>query len=66
VTAPYEQYTRTIGTDLEPAIGLALGAGISFVINPNMNIFVEAKYGVGFTEDEDTQYIPIKVGLEFK
>jgi hypothetical protein len=65
-TVRYEQYTRTIGNDLEPAIGLALGAGISFVMNPNMNIFIEARYGVGFTEDEDTQYIPIKVGFEFK
>jgi opacity protein-like surface antigen len=65
-TVRYEQYTRTIGGDSDPAIGLSLGAGISFVMNPNMNIFIEARYGIGFTEDEDTQYIPFKVGLEFK
>jgi hypothetical protein len=35
-------------------------------MNPRMNIFVEAAYGVGFTENQDTQYMPFKVGLEFK
>jgi hypothetical protein len=55
-TVRYEQYTGTIGGDSDPAIGLSLGAGISFVMNPRMNIFVEAAYGVGFTENQDTQY----------
>lgn len=50
----------------ETAIAVFFGAGFDFVINERVIFFAEGKYGVGFTEDESTQYFPIKFGLAFK
>jgi opacity protein-like surface antigen len=65
-TVSYMGMSETVDGDSETAAGVAFGAGINIEMNPNMNLFIEGKYGVGFTENESTQYLPLKVGLEFK
>jgi len=65
-TVSYIGNSVTIPGDSETAAGVSFGGGISFEMNPRLDLFVEAKYGIGFTEGESTQYLPLKVGLEFK
>jgi opacity protein-like surface antigen len=49
--------------DSESAILILLGAGFDFHINNTDNVFIEAKYGVGFAKKENTTYLPVRIGL---
>lgn len=46
------------------ALSLAFGAGVDFSFIPLIDLFVEGNYVIGFTEDENTTYFPIKVGFK--
>jgi len=64
VTVSYMGVSMTESLDAsEEALGLIFGGGIDFPVSPNILIFIEGNYCVGFTEDESTSFIPIKGGL---
>lgn len=50
--------------DSESAFSLLFGAGIDFSPIPLIAFFVEGNYVLGFTEDENTEYFPVKLGLK--
>ena len=58
-------FAKTEG-DSETAFSVLLGAGIDFAVGERMDLFFEGKYAIGFTEDESTQVLPIKLGLKFR
>ena len=66
ITVRYQGQSETAEGASETALSILLGTGLDFTINPKVKMFVEIKYGIGFTEGESTKYIPIKVGLSFK
>lgn len=66
MTMSSQGQSQTLKGTSETAIGVFFGAGFDFAINRRVNFFAEGKYGVGFTEDESTQYFPIKFGFSFK
>ena len=52
--------------EAEHKIGLSFGAGLNLNLTDRSGIFVEAKYEIGLTEDETTQYIPLRIGVFFR
>jgi len=49
--------------DSESAFFVQFGAGIDIPFSENDNVFIEAKYGIGFTKADNTMYIPLRIGL---
>ena len=58
--------SATAEGDSESAFSVLFGAGIDFVIGKRMDLFIEGKYAIGFTEDGSTQMFPIKLGIKFR
>ena len=56
----------TIDGDSETAFSIDFGAGLDITINEKIALFVEGAYTIGFTEDESTQYLPIRIGIIFR
>jgi hypothetical protein len=52
--------------DGENALGVSGGGGVGFRISPELWATVEATYIVGFTSDERTSYLPLRVGLAYR
>lgn len=52
--------------DSESAFSVLVGGGIDFVIGERMDLFIEGKYVIGFTEGESTQMFPVKFGIKFR
>ena len=50
----------------ETKLGIGFGAGVDINVGENVGLFIEAKYGIGFTEDESTHHLPIKAGLIYR
>lgn len=46
----------------ESEFGLQFGAGLSIRTSPRTSLLVEPNYVLVFTEGEDTQYFPVRVG----
>lgn len=46
----------------ESEFGLQFGAGLSIRTSPRASLLVEPNYVLVFTEGEDTQYFPVRVG----
>jgi opacity protein-like surface antigen len=53
----------TLGGGEESAFATALGGGVDFRAGPTINVFVEAVWYVGFTDDNTTQIVPLRVGV---
>jgi hypothetical protein len=47
----------------ESAFTVVFGAGLDFVAGETTTVFIQAAYGLGFTKNESTNYIPLKAGL---
>jgi hypothetical protein len=50
--------------DSEDAFGINVGAGIEFAAAKTVNIFLDGRYVLGFTEGESTGVLPIKLGVK--
>lgn len=53
-----------LGTEnaYETEAGLQFGAGLNIRTSPRANLLVEPNYVLVFTEGQDTQYFPVRVG----
>lgn len=49
----------------ENDLGVNFGAGLELAMGTSMNLFVEGKYHIVFTEDESTKFITLMGGLRF-
>jgi hypothetical protein len=58
--------TETFEGGNDEDLAVSLGAGIEFMINENTAFFLETKYALGFSENEDMIIIPLKIGIKFK
>lgn len=58
ITTPFE-------TDSETKPGLLVGVGSQFPVADGLNLFAEINYDVIFTDDDPTQFIPVKFGIVF-
>lgn len=45
-------------------LGANVGAGVNIAV-PTADLFIEADYVIGFTETENIQYLPVRVGVLF-
>lgn len=61
-TLAYQGQTVTVDGDSESAFSLLIGAGIEIPAGTSI-FFIEGKYSIGFTKNESTSYIPIKIGI---
>ncbi len=52
--------------DSSTKLGISFGAGVDIPAGEKFGIFIELKYGIGFTENESTQTLPVRVGLIFR
>jgi opacity protein-like surface antigen len=50
--------------DSEDAFGINVGAGIEYAVARTVNIFLDGRYVLGFTEGESTRVLPIKLGMK--
>lgn len=64
-TVAYQGQTATAKGDSESAFSLLFGAGIEIPAGTS-TLFIEGKYGLGFTKGESTAFIPIKAGVKMK
>lgn len=65
VTAAYQGNTATAKGDSESAFSLLFGAGIEIPAGTS-TLFIEGKYGLGFTKGESTAFIPVRGGIKMK
>ncbi|HXG00393.1 MAG TPA: outer membrane beta-barrel protein [Bacteroidota bacterium] len=52
--------------DSESAFCVSFGPGIDISAAETVSILLEGKYVIGFTENENTTYIPLKAGIKVK
>ena len=57
--------SATFDGDSETSFGLNFGVGLAYYISSQASIFAEPSYAIAFTEDESTQYLPIRFGVSF-
>jgi opacity protein-like surface antigen len=62
----YQGTSATVQGNSETAFGIGFGAGFDFRLNNRLALFLEGKYSIGFTDVDNTQYFPIKIGLAFR
>lgn len=53
-----------MGEDSGPI--LSLGGGFKLMLPKNINLFIEARYEVGFLNGATTRYLPIRFGVAYK
>ena len=54
-----------IKTESKTKFGLGFGAGTEFAVSPTIRLFLEFKYAMIFTDDENTNHLPLMVGATF-
>lgn len=52
-----------LGGGRDAGFAMALGGGIDFRAGYDINVFVEAVWMAGFTEDNTTQVVPVRIGV---
>jgi hypothetical protein len=52
-----------LGGGNESAPAVTIGVGVEFEIDYNLRAFVEAAWMVGFTDDQSTQWVPVRFGV---
>lgn len=55
--------SQTMKFDTESAFSTSFGAGIDIPAGETTSIFVEARYAIAFTENDNTSYVPFRAGL---
>jgi len=65
ITATFVGGSLSQDGDSETAFSIDFGAGLDITINGKTALFFEGTYTIGFTEDESTQYFPIRIGIIF-
>ena len=50
----------------ETAVGINFGAGTYFVVAKQLDLFLDGRYVLGFTEGESTGTLPIRLGVRVK
>lgn len=53
------------GSDSETDFGINLGGGVSFPLGQRIDVVVEARFHSAFTEGENSNFIPLSIGLRF-
>jgi hypothetical protein len=66
VTIYYLGESATVPGESESAFSILVGAGIDFVIAKGMDLFIEGRYAIAFTEGESTAILPFKLGIKFR
>jgi len=61
----YRGDSFSLDGDSETKPILNIGAGLFFPISPDVDLFLEARYCIIFTDDDNTQYIPLSLGISF-
>lgn len=64
-TVAYMGERATVDGDSESAFSLLIGSGIEIPAGIS-TLFIEGKYSIGFTKNESTSFIPLKVGIKLK
>jgi len=57
--------TQTFEFESESVLGANAGIGVDVAVGDAMNVFFEGQYQIGFTEEESTGHVPVRVGLVF-
>lgn len=65
-TVSQQDQSENLNGSQETAIGLGLGAGIDFVLSEGVSLFVEGRYNTCYTETNNTQYLPVRIGLSLR
>jgi outer membrane autotransporter protein len=66
ISASVSQNNVTVSQS-ETDMGLGLGGGISFVVSPKVNLYLETQYNFIFNEDGAAKgYLPIRGGVSFR
>jgi len=50
----------------ESAFSALVGAGLDIPAGETVDVFLQVSYGVGFTENDNTSYVPIKAGINLR
>jgi opacity protein-like surface antigen len=66
VQVSYQGRTETAQGTKESAFSAHFGAGVDIPVGAETYIFLQGSYGMGFTKDEGTNYIPLKLGVRMK
>jgi len=64
VRTPVTGTAERIGERSSTGFSTNLGAGLDILIPGPLDIFLEGRYIIGFTEGESTSYIPLRGGLK--
>jgi opacity protein-like surface antigen len=59
----YGYQSETIESEYESAFSFLFGGGLEVPIGINKYFFIELNYGQGFTKEDHTGYIPLKIGF---
>ncbi|MEX1274282.1 MAG: hypothetical protein WEE20_00015 [Bacteroidota bacterium] len=66
ITVSDDQSSVTFPGDSENAFALLFGAGVDIPSGSNINFFFEGKFGIGFTKNESTTFVSVKVGVRLR
>lgn len=66
VKVSYQGLNATVSPGSESAFSIHFGAGLDIPIAQTTDLFLQLAYGIGFTEDKSTNYLPVKSGVFFK
>jgi opacity protein-like surface antigen len=66
IKVSYRGTTETAQGTKESAFSAHFGAGVDIPVAGETYIFLQGSYGMGFTKDEGTYYIPLKLGMRMK
>ena len=55
--------SQTMKFDTESAFSTSFGAGIDIPAGETTSIFVEARYSIAFTKNDNTSYVPFRAGV---
>lgn len=65
-TVSYMGISETVPEVSETKAGAHFGAGLDYMLNEKIGLFIEGIYGIGLTEGESTGYVPIRVGASIQ
>ncbi len=54
---------QTIQANRKSAFSILFGCGVDVPLSRTYGLFVEGKYVIGFTQDVNTEFIPVRVGI---
>jgi opacity protein-like surface antigen len=66
IKVSYAGTSVSVSAESESAFSFNAGIGVKIPACENMDVFIEGRYAMGFTNYESTSYIPFRLGLSFK